>query len=202
MIKRSDNIEPNWLTYAILLTASVYTLPWLHNPGAALTGNAYELAEWATLHPPLLDGVSPLTTALLLRLPLVLLACFAAYDFSNKPSLFRLTILIALLIASLPPVEFLSDRSNENYFQQFALTTAAVVGSGIIMILHRIRPSVATSTLFSLGLGGFAVCLLGMFQVRELMIGFSMPVELGVGGMLSAFGFTLMGLTFARTMRS
>ncbi|MFN8529394.1 MAG: hypothetical protein U0670_12340 [Anaerolineae bacterium] len=50
-----------------------YFSAWVVNPGVALTLHAFDLAEWASLH-PVVRAEPMLITTLLLRLPLL---CFA-----------------------------------------------------------------------------------------------------------------------------
>jgi len=58
----------------LILAFFAYLLPWLHNPGQALTLGSYDLAEWLSLHPGVRAQTPPMLASLLLRLHLVILA--------------------------------------------------------------------------------------------------------------------------------
>ncbi|MCU0513679.1 MAG: hypothetical protein MUE40_14060 [Anaerolineae bacterium] len=61
-----------WSGLLVPAALLAYLLPWVVNPGAALTPGAYDLAEWVSLT-PMARGQSPvLLTPLLLRLPLLI----------------------------------------------------------------------------------------------------------------------------------
>src|SRR5438552_17266089 len=59
----------NWLLrFPWLLAALVaYYLSWINNQAAALSANAYDLAEWTSLHPAVRGAIIPLLAPFLLR---------------------------------------------------------------------------------------------------------------------------------------
>ena len=56
-----------------------YVLPWIVAPSAALTLNAYDLAEWTSLHPLQRQTSPPLLAPLELRLQLVIFTVTLRY---------------------------------------------------------------------------------------------------------------------------
>src|SRR5512143_758636 len=52
-----------WLFAALI----AYYLPWIANRAAALSANAYDLAEWTSLHPAVRGASVPLVAPFLLR---------------------------------------------------------------------------------------------------------------------------------------
>jgi len=144
--------RPIRIPYASLLTllvllAAYALLPWAVHKTVALTGNAYDLAEWMSIHPAV-RAESLLLTPLLLRLPLVCIAWWEAL-FQGRvgagyippvqrhfPPL-RIAIVILIAIALLPPFEFLtSARDDPNYQQQALLAALALIG-GLALVWIR-----------------------------------------------------------------
>ncbi len=103
-------------------------LPWLLAPNAAMTLNAYDLAEWASLHPAQRGANPPLVVPLLLRAQLVILCALAGVAAQctlekRAPAL----VIVGLAVAQLPPIEFVYDIGNLNYRQQFGLALASLI---------------------------------------------------------------------------
>ena len=97
-------------------------LPWLVAPAAAMTLNAYDLAEWASLHPAQRSSNPPLVVPLLLRVHLLILCALAGLVAHGKLEKRAAALMIvALAVAQLPPIEFVNDIGNLNYRQQFGL---------------------------------------------------------------------------------
>lgn len=172
----------------IALMLALYLFPWLVNPGASLTPNAYDLAEWASLHPAVRDA--NFLTSFLLRLPLACLALIVAYTGTRSPM--RALVVVALSAAVLRP-EFFTALGDPNYQQQAGLAAFALVGGivGLSGILKRWHPWIA----MGIGIVGAAACIAGVVNGYGLMRGFSLPTQLGIGGvgLTLAFG----GVTLA-----
>ena len=63
-----------WLIFAGLILATVcYYLPWYTHDTAGFTTNAFDLAEWSSLHPAVRSSSPPMLTSFLLRFPQVML---------------------------------------------------------------------------------------------------------------------------------
>jgi hypothetical protein len=164
-----------WILFALAI--GCYMLTWIQNSGAAISFNAYDLAEWASLHPIVPSKPHPLTISLALRLPLVLLIWMMSFVIAQYPLKQRFISLIALaflLVSTMPPPEIIINRTNPNYLQQALLFVIACIGVGMIQtgILNRIAPS----ALWVLAVGIVVASVWGVFSVQDLMIGFSMPV--------------------------
>ena len=116
----------DWSLLALLLAGLL--LPWLVAPNAAMTLNVWDLAEWASLYPPQAGTSPPLLASLLLRLHVALLCVFAALlADAGKSRWLALLAVILLVVAQLPPVEFVLDTGNLNYRQQFGLAAASLI---------------------------------------------------------------------------
>ncbi len=173
----------------IALMLALYLFPWLVNPAASLTLNAYDLAEWASLHPAVRDA--NLLTSLLLRLPLPCLALIVA--FSGRRSLIRAFVVLALSIAVLRP-EFFTALGDPNYQQQVALAAVALVGGviGLSGILRRWQGWIAAGIAFV----GATACSIGVANGCGLMRGFNLPTQIGIGGVGLALAFVGLALLF------
>lgn len=189
------NNKTGWL---ILIAIMAYTLPWLVNPGIGLTFGAYDLAEWASLHPEVRDD--GLLTALLLRIPLLCLTILAAFNSAVVFSVrwFLGFVLVGLLvITALPPFEFLTESRNDpNYQQQFILTMVAGFGAviGLSGLLRRFKPIIS----IIIAIIGIIAGGIGLLNAHDLMVGFSMPIALGWG----VFGLVvaLLGVIWLNVM--
>ncbi len=186
----------------LLIALIAYAIPWLVNPGVSLSPNAYDLAEWASIHPAMRLIAPPLLTSFLLRLPLVCLALlFAFYAVCSGASKWIAMLCVLLIaIALLPPLEFfISASSDINYQQQMILAIATLIGGTIVVsdTARRLyRPLV-----FIIAFVGMAVCTLGLVQGYNLMSHYNMPVRIGMGGMTLSAVFLAFVLLQLRRFR-
>ena len=183
------NLRYNQILLGLLFLALVaYAIPWVVNPSIGLTLTAYDLAEWTSLHPEVRNESPALLTSLLLRLPLMCLAIIVGFAAPTPPLRssawwLALVFVLFLVASALPPLEFFIEARNDtNYQQQFFLTVGAFVSGliGLTGLLPKLRPYVVI--LFG-GIGGLAG-ILGLLEAQRLMIGFSMPVAIGLGPVL------------------
>jgi hypothetical protein len=172
----------------IALMLALYLFPWLVNPAASLTPNAYDLAEWASLHPAVRDA--NFLTSFLLRLPLACLALIVA--FTGTRSALRALVVVVLSVAVLRP-EFFTALGDPNYQQQAGLAAFALVGGivGLSGILKRWHAYIA----MGIGIVGAAACIVGVNSGYGLMRGFRLPTQVGIGGVGLALAFG--GVTLA-----
>jgi hypothetical protein len=172
---------------AVALTGAaliLYFVPWLDGGSASLTFGAYDLAEWTSLHPAVRFGDPALLMTLLLRLvPALLVIALAARVAPRRWSgIWWLTGLAVLLTAGglLPPFEFIANRGDPNYAQQFMVALVALVGGLFALsgLLGRFRPLIAVAALAAV----VASAAFGLAQAYALMDGFGIPVTISVGG--------------------
>lgn len=110
-----------------------YYLPWVVHPVAALTFNAYDLAEWVSLHPEVRGASVPLIAPFLLRAVLgglALLFCLRALRSATRwVRLAYAGAALWLAITLLPPFDFFRGAWDDpNYRQQFALAIGTLIG--------------------------------------------------------------------------
>lgn len=175
--------------FAALLMLVLYTLPWLVNPGVSLTPGAYDLAEWASLHPAVRAETPALLTSFLLRLPLACVALLIAFSARGKRLVPALAVLL-IAAALLPPLEFVRALGDANYQQQFALALITLVGSAIG--LSRVLARWHRAIMLAVTITGAAASALGLFNAYQLMRGFDLPVQIGFGGVMLALTFAVL----------
>jgi hypothetical protein len=171
------------------LMVVLYAMPWLVNPAASLTPNAYDLAEWASLHPAVHAQTPTLLTSLLLRLPLACFALLAA--FTTKRSWFAVLVILLITIALLPPPEFIKMLDSPNYSQQMLLAGLTLIGCAVGM--GNALPSAQRRWIAAgIALVGAFVSVIGLVQAYDLMRGFELPTQIGLCGVA-------LGLVFVMT---
>ena len=130
MREPADFIEKHacLLLFLLLIGLLGYLLPWAVAPSAPMTLNAYDLAEWTSLHPAQRHSSPPLLAPLLLRAQLVILSLTFALVVSRRPwRLISAATVAILALAQLPPFEYVYDIANLNYRQQFGLALASLI---------------------------------------------------------------------------
>jgi len=173
-----------WIIF-ILFTLIAYTLPWVVGGGVSLTFGAFDLAEWASLHPATRVMSPILLTSFLLRFPLVCLSWIIAfnappYPFKSGDWWFYGLISFVLLIFSTPPLEFLTtNRDDINYLQQAGLSFIGLIGCGIGLagILKPYRLYIAIAITFM----GIIASIWGMILAYSLLLEFQISVSTGIG---------------------
>ena len=170
----------------VILAIAAYFLPWITiRNTASLSMTAYDLAEWASLHPNVPDSAfGPLAT-LLLRLPLACLGLIAIIfiaRLSKQPTV-RVLFTITVAIALLPPLEFFTvARDDMNYRQQFMLALSTLL-IGIICVqsptLIRAKFAVIALAMLALIIG-----LLGQKMANDLLNAFILPNQAGHGAII------------------
>ncbi len=176
------------LIVLILCALLGYCLPWLANPGISLSLNAYDLAEWTSLHPLVRDASIPFMTTLLLRLPLVCLGLLIALGTFHTRPVMRLTLMLIIAIALLPPLEYFTQATSDpNYRQQFVL--ALITGLIGIILLSSELLHIKRAIFIVSGLIGCLASFIGLIQADGLMQGFGLATQIGFGGFVSIFAF-------------
>ncbi len=184
-----------WIIF-ILFTLITYTLPWVVGGGASLTFGAFDLAEWASLHPAT-RAMSPiLLTSFLLRFPLVCLAWIVAfnappYPFKSANWWFYGVICLILVIFSTPPLEFLTtNRDDMNYLQQAGLSVLGIIGCaiGLSGVLKPYRHYIAVV----MSLIGAIVSVWGVILAYSLLADFQISISVGIGIIACTGMFILM----------
>lgn len=191
-LKMAENTQIKTLLWWMLVGLALlsYCLPWIHTPGISLSLNAYDLAEWATLHPAVRAASPSLITSLLLRLPLPALALAVALSSLQSKSL-KLMLICITAVALLPPLEFFSSNFEDiNYRQQFILAMSTLLGGTIGLTgFFRQRRYVLVIALLVVG---SLTALIGVIQAYGLLVEFLLPVQYGIGSLVMILASALM----------
>lgn len=185
-LDRDSRLAPFFFTL-ILVALVAYVLPWLQNPGQALTLGGYDLAEWLSLHPGVRFQSPPLLASALIRLHLALFAALIALWIPRRLWPVILSCVVLLVIAQLPPPEFVSQSSDMNYQQQLGLSIATLILCGVLVFFN--WRTLATLIIAAVGM---VISIWGLVQAREFMQVFALPAWVGVGAPLLAVIYLAM----------
>jgi hypothetical protein len=139
---RTNTLLPWLMLVTTLLILSAYHAPWHLHEVAAFANNAFDLAEWVSLHPFVRNENPPLHTSWLLRLPLVLLGMVIALAASrlNDPRVRWLWRLVAVLVVLRlnPPIDYFTEPEvSLNEEQLGDMMLGGLAGVGVIILLSR-----------------------------------------------------------------
>lgn len=185
-----DLVNLNWLLATGTIIAYVL-LPWILTKPVSLSFGAYDLAEWASLHPEV-RAMSLLFTSLSLRLlPALLIVFIALHIWPGKRIALAIIILVGGL-ALLPPLEYFSfARGDGNYQQQFAIAIITLLTGGICLSpLLTGKQRKRLQLICALLLLVFSI--IGFVQGYNLLQAFGLEPQIGSGFILFATGTVLM----------
>ncbi len=168
-----------------------YPQPWLVASSGAMTLNAFDLAEWASLVPAQRGTNPPLVLPLFLRLQLLILSLLLAVIVSGRRKMLLAAAVICLIAAAqLPPVEFVYDINNLNYRQQFGLAAASLIGGFALLPLEH----ALSSRLLKLALAaaGIATASSGLAGSMTLYSQFGLAAATGAGIWILSFSYSAM----------
>lgn len=195
-LDRDSSVAPFFYAF-ILLALFAYVLPWINNPGQALTLGGYDLAEWLSLHAGVRFQSPPMLASGLIRLHLVLFTGLIVLWMPRRLWPMTLVCVVLLVIAQLPPPEFVSQSSDMNYRQQLGLAVFTLIVSGGLALWNR-----RTLATLILAVIGIVLCLWGMIQARRFMQDFHLPAWIGIGAPLLVLVYLSMIGLIAVQVRS
>ncbi len=169
---------PAALWWLIALALAACLLPWVVNPGAGLSLNPADLAEWTSLSPTVQAQSPTLLTTFLLRTPLLVVALLVGFATARFRGWAALGILL-LATAQLPPFEFLADSGNANYRQQ-ALMAGLTAGLGLLA-LFAVPRRLSLPGVFAVSAAGIIAAWLGMISALTEMRAFGLAAQPGDG---------------------
>ena len=164
----------------ILLAICLYSLPWVINPGASLTLNGYDLAEWSSLYPGIRSGSTPLLVTFALRSPLLWISVLIAFA-PRSAWWLRLILIAAIIGVLLPPPEFFSSGFDDPNYRQMLLSAGAALIAGVLGIVYysqRWRTVIQFAALAAMIVASSGGLLTGL----SLMSEFDLPLQVGPGG--------------------
>ncbi len=144
------------LIYLLVFVALFgYITPWILTPSNPLSLNAFDLAEWASLHPSQPNTSPPLVVPMMLRLQLVIISILLGLHAKTDYQRWGALLVIGLLaLGQLPPLEFLINATdNINYQQQFILAAISLlVGCGLVVRSPKQWASLISIVLLAVGI--------------------------------------------------
>ena len=172
---------PTALHIVLLIVALIgFLLPWVVAPSGPMTLNAFDLAEWVSLHPSQHHTFPPLQASLWLRLQLLIICwSFSAVTVKTPRRLAAALCIVMLALAQLPPPEFVLDPGNLNYRQQLVLALASLIGGLALLRVKRARTLIAM--LVALPCAGAATALAGIIMALEVYASLQSGGALGTG---------------------
>ncbi|MBN1203061.1 MAG: hypothetical protein JXJ20_14520 [Anaerolineae bacterium] len=176
-----------WLAIVCLLLALIaYYLSWFTHETAAFTMNAFDLAEWSSLHPAVRSSSPPMLTSFLLRAPqlaLVLALALAANQLPDPRGRWVLRLGAGLLaLRFMPPTDFFSGATDDPNYRQMALL-AALASGGIVAALLLTRVPLRWQCWLLAGIltGGMVTGWAGLSRAKTLLDNFEIDVQTGTG---------------------
>jgi hypothetical protein len=168
-----------------------------------MTLNAFDLAEWASLHPAQYATSPPLLAPLMFRLQLLILSVILGANAMERRWKAGASIMILVLtIAQFPPFEFLYDINNLNYRQQFFLASTSLIASFSLLAFNVRR--ISTLATVALPLIGIVAAAYGQAQAAALYHHFGLDAAPGAGVWLlslSYIGMTAIALAYGLRKR-
>lgn len=193
------NYRGNGVLVILLLVLAGYLLPWVTAPNSAMTLNAFDLAEWTSLHPLQQGATPPLIAPLLLRAQLSILAVLIAlWSTSRKERILAFLFVVLLSVSQLPPLEFLNNVADPNYRQLLFLAIATILlSTGLgLMLPAQFRLFV----IIFLTVTGIVTSLAGQSQAIELYQVTLEQGETGGGLWLTVGAYAAISLNVLRRL--
>jgi hypothetical protein len=176
-----------WLAALALLACA---LPWVSNPGAGLSLNPVDLAEWTSLHPAIQAQSPPLLTTFLLRTPLLVVAALIGLSVGRAARWPAALAIAALAVAQLPPFEFVRDLESANYRQQALMAALTLAGGWLALFgIQRDRGGIIGAVV---ALAGLIAAVFGAAGALGAMRDFGLPAQPGPG--LLVYSAALIGV--------
>lgn len=184
--------------FAVLTLALIgYYAPWYTHKTAGFTMNAFDLAEWSSLHPAVRSKSPELLTTLLLRLPhLMITAALALAANGLRETRLRWIMRgVALILAlrMVPPTDFFRAASDDPNYRQMALLT--VIGVLLIVAalpLSRLPKRGQMWLIAALAVVGSGAGWNGLSRTDILMDNFEINVRIGPGIILYTLAAVLL----------
>lgn len=168
-----------------------YYLPWYTHTTAGFTMNAFDLAEWTSLHPAVRSSSPPMLTSFLLRAPqwaLVAALALAANLWGDLRARWIVrAAALALALRFIPPKDFFTTATSDpNYRQMALLTGLSVFSAAAAVAIARLGPGRQTWLVAGALVAGALAGWIGLSRAGVLLDNFEIAVQIGPG----AFGFS------------
>ena len=177
----------------ILLALGFYHQPWYTHETAGFTMHAFDLAEFASLHPAVRSSSPPMLTSFLLRVPLLMLVVALAVLANgwHDPRMRWIVrgAAVVLALRFVPPSDFFTGASADPNYRQMALLTGLGFATLPLSLLVARVPVRWQRWLMAVGLvTGVVTGWMGLSRTDTLMSNFEIDVAIGYG----ITGFTVV----------
>ena len=196
--KEDATIHPITIWIITFLCLIAYFLPWIHHQTTSLTLGAYDLAEWAGLHPLIRISDPPRLVSLYLRAIPVLLVALISFNvprpiFKSLGWWLSAGFIIATVLALLPPLEYFTNvnaRQDPNFQQHFQLALASLsIGLiGLSGLLRRFRWFLN----IIIAIMGIGIILTALTDIIDAMEWTGLSVNVGIGAIFMFILFVLL----------
>lgn len=184
--------------FAVLaLALAGYYIPWYTHKTAGFTMNAFDLAEWSSLHPSVRSESPELLTTLLLRMPhLVITTALALAANGLRDPRFRWIVrglTLGLVLRMVPPTDFFRTASDDPNYRQMALLTVFSVFLVLVALpLSRLSKRWQLWLIAALLVVGSGAGWSGLSRTDVLMDNFQINVRIGPGIIFYTLATVLM----------
>jgi hypothetical protein len=181
-----------WILVGLVLALVCYLLPWYTHKTAGFTTNAFDLAEWVSIHPAVRSSSPPMLTSFLLRLPQITLVAAVAlianrFEDARWRWIMRAGALL-LVLRFVPPSDFFTNATDDPNYRQMALMTALGIGfTGAAMLMFRLSQNWQNVALAGVLVLGVLAGWMGLSDAGTLLDNFEIDVKIGPG----IIGYTL-----------
>lgn len=147
--------------------------------------NAFDLAEWASVHPAVRSSSPAMLTTLLLRLPLVavsvgmVLVSGGVHDPRVRWVVRGAAILVVLRL--FPPVEFFTSARDDPNYRQMALLVILAGGGMVVALVAQLPEGIRNWSVVGLMAVGSAAGWWGLSRAGLLLDSFAIDVQIGAG---------------------
>jgi uncharacterized membrane protein YhaH (DUF805 family) len=175
-----------WVVVGLIVATACYELPWYVHDTAGFTTNAFDLAEWASLHPAVRSSSPPMLTSFLLRFPqvtLIFALALAANGLHDARSrwIWRAVAVIPAL-RFFPPSDFFTSASADPNYRQMLLLFGLSGGSVLAAILlERAAERWQSALLVAALAAGVIAGWWGLSRAGVLLDNFEIDVTIGAG---------------------
>lgn len=200
-----------WLVALLIMAVVAYYLPWWSGRAAALSANAYDLAEWVSLPPVVRQASIPLLATFLLRAVLAGLALlFGLTGIRQRGYLRAFSIVIALILAITlaPPLDFFRELfhggwDDINHRQQFLLTVITLVGLAAIFLSRQqiTRQPFALAIPLILAVAVILCALIGDLTALDVIRSLRVAAPVGIGVVILVGSISLYMVALVRETR-
>jgi hypothetical protein len=186
---------------SLIVALGGYYLPWLTNPAAVLSANAFDLAEWVGLSPAQRYVDVPLLAPFFLRLVLVLLAWLFWLRAGALRGVLRYLpagLALVLALTLFPPLDFFRGAGNDvNYRQLMTLCILALGGLAVILLLGRRKLPWRHVEMALAALALFCAAV-GQIMATRVIQGLQIPAPSGIGFVVTAGALLVFMALLAR----